>query len=790
MSLEISLAGRVTLCSEGVLIDEERLPGRQGRLVFAYLVSENGRPVTRDELAEAIWGETPPARWEKALAVIASKLRGLLGECGADGAKVLTSAFGCYRLELPEGSWVDVLAAARAADDAEAALAGGRTEQAKTAASEAVGVARLPFLPGEDGAWVERKRRELADVLDRALDCLADACLRSGEASEAAKWAQEAIALQPFRESGYRRLMHAHAAAGNRAEALQVYERCRQFLDEELGAYPSPETESIYRELLQTPTQSPAPIPSQEVQLDPPGQAAVPIDQVRRRSGVLIAIGAVFLLSAAVAVAVIELTNQDSPGLNSVSAHSIAAIDTGSNRLVVAVPVGNGPTSVAIGFGSVWVTNAQDGSVSRIDPRTRVVVQRIDVGGDPSGIAVGAGGVWVANSLDATVSRIDPHTNRVVQTIPVGVTPTAVAVDGGAVWVTSAAEHTVTRIDAATGDPGKPIRTGALGRGIAVGGGSVWITDESSRSVVRIDSLRGNVVETVSVGNGPTGIAFGDGSVWVANSLDGTVSRIDSGTNRVTASVTATIPVGEGPDGVAVGAGVVWVSGEFSQLIARIDPAENRVVERIPVANRPKGLALLDNQVWFAVQPSGAGHRGGRLVVRGSGLIVGQIDPSFMTWSGTATALSSAYDGLVGPARRGGSDGTQIVPEPRELVAGDHGRRDHVCVPAPPRHPLLERDARQGERLPARIRTAVTRGDPAGGRGAPRRFRRLREAAAELRSQPGYPDGRRDRDDRLPPPTAGASAVPVGTDPSCFRSRAARRTGTCGRVRSPRPGRT
>ena len=204
--------------------------------------------------------------------------------------------------------------------------------------------------------------------------------------------------------------MHAHAAAGNRAEALQVYEQCRQFLDEELGAYPSPETESIYRELLQTPTQSPARIPSHEVQLDPPAASRRPDrPSPPQKRLLLIAIGAAFLPSAAVAVAVIELTNQDSPGLNSVSAHSIAAIDTGSNRLVAAVPVGNGPTSVAIGYGSVWVTNAQDGSVSRIDPRTRVVVQRIDVGGDPSGIAVGAGGVWVANSLDATVSRIDPQ---------------------------------------------------------------------------------------------------------------------------------------------------------------------------------------------------------------------------------------------------------------------------------------------------------------------------------------------------------------------------------------------
>ena len=112
--LRVSLAGRVSLASEAAVIDDERLPGRQGRLVFAYLVIEQGRSVTRDELADALWGETPPATWEKALGVIASKLRVLLGECGLDGAKVLTSAFGCYRLELPEGTWVDVVEIGRA----------------------------------------------------------------------------------------------------------------------------------------------------------------------------------------------------------------------------------------------------------------------------------------------------------------------------------------------------------------------------------------------------------------------------------------------------------------------------------------------------------------------------------------------------------------------------------------------------------------------------------------------------------------------------------------------------
>ena len=122
---EISLAGRVSIAANGVLIGEERLPGRQGRLVFAYLASEHGRAVTRDELAEALWGEAPPLTWEKALGVIASKLRALLAECGIDGAQALSSAFGCYRLDLPAGSRVDVLAAADSVNEAKAALAAG-----------------------------------------------------------------------------------------------------------------------------------------------------------------------------------------------------------------------------------------------------------------------------------------------------------------------------------------------------------------------------------------------------------------------------------------------------------------------------------------------------------------------------------------------------------------------------------------------------------------------------------------------------------------------------------------
>ena len=58
--------------------------------------------------------------------------------------------------------------------------------------------------------------------------------------------ARESVALEPFREAGYRQLMRVHAALGNRAEATRVYETCRALLRTELDTVPSPETQAVY----------------------------------------------------------------------------------------------------------------------------------------------------------------------------------------------------------------------------------------------------------------------------------------------------------------------------------------------------------------------------------------------------------------------------------------------------------------------------------------------------------------------------------------------------------------
>ena len=642
-----------------------------------------------DELAEAIWGESPPATWEKALTVIASKLRGLVAEDGI----TLTNAFGCYRLDLPEGTWVDLFAAASGAQDAEEALAAGELDQARAAAESAESLARPLFLPGEDGAWVEQERRDLADIRERALSVLADACLRSGAAREAAKWAEELIALSPFREAGYRRLMEAHVVAGNRAEALRVYEQCRQLLAEELGAYPSPETDSIYRALLEAPQTSVRTTPVVEPTVEP-GESelsraqteALPLraEQVverrsRKRRAVLLS-ALVGVVAAAVVVPLVVFGHGGSEGRAAVSAagDSLAVVDARSGRLVAATAVGATPTAVAAGEGAYWVTNADRHTVSRIDSGTNAVVDTIPVGNGPSGIATGAGAVWVVNSLDGTVSRIDPGTNTVVQKIPVGGGPRGIVYAAGSVWVANTGDGTITRIDPKSGRPTKPLQVAATE--LAFGAGTVWASQRAAGQVVRIDPTTGKqVFAPIHVGNGPTGIAFGHGAAWVANSLDGTVSRIDPETN----SVTATVLTGNGPDAVAVDPRGIWVSNQFGGNVVRIDPGRNQVAQRVSVGSRVSGLAMSGDAVLVAVPHSGAGHRGGTLVLRTNGPrkkgdadSIDSIDYALTGYTYVLPLLRMTGDGLTAFNQVSGLAGTQPVPDLATSLPGptDGGR--------------------------------------------------------------------------------------------------------------------
>jgi DNA-binding SARP family transcriptional activator len=248
-TLRVYLAGSICLERGSVLVPQSSFPGRQGRLAFAVLATGRREPIARGALADAVWDGSIPPAWETALRAIVSKLRTLLSEVGIDGDPI-PAASGCYRLALPAGAWLDVEAAEDALDRAEASLRQSDPDGGVGWALVAASVSARPFLPGEEGAFVDRWRERLRSVRVRALEARAGALLLRRQFELAGRDAGTALELAPFRESALQLLMRANIAAGNAAEALRAYERTRRLMADELGVDLSPESRALFASIL------------------------------------------------------------------------------------------------------------------------------------------------------------------------------------------------------------------------------------------------------------------------------------------------------------------------------------------------------------------------------------------------------------------------------------------------------------------------------------------------------------------------------------------------------------
>jgi SARP family transcriptional regulator, regulator of embCAB operon len=240
----IQLCGRFVVRLRGSRI-EDALPGANGRLLFAYLVLNRRRRMSREELLIALYGDDAPPEYQPRLSVVLSKLRGVIGHD-------LLTGRGEVELALPPGAFVDVEAALDALHRAESHVAAGEWAEAWGPAGVAYHVATRPLLQGHDRPWLDEWRRRLADVRVRGLECFAAARLGLGGPTlpQAEQCARQLIELAPYRETGHRILMEALERRGNVAEALLVYDRLRVLLRDELGTAPGPALQSVHRRLL------------------------------------------------------------------------------------------------------------------------------------------------------------------------------------------------------------------------------------------------------------------------------------------------------------------------------------------------------------------------------------------------------------------------------------------------------------------------------------------------------------------------------------------------------------
>jgi len=242
-NLRIQICGPLAIEADGNRIDAG-LPGRQGRLLFVYLIVNRHRQISRDELADSLWRESDPATVDARLNPLLSKLRRVFGADALTGRSTL-------RLCLPEAS-VDLESAIEAIHRAESAVAQQAWRRAWGPVLVALFVAEREFLTGEDAPWINEIRDQLVILRLRALECYAatELAIAGSELAGAVRASRKLIALAPLRESGHRYLMQALAAQGNLAEALHVYDQLGECLRDQLGVAPGPATRELYERLL------------------------------------------------------------------------------------------------------------------------------------------------------------------------------------------------------------------------------------------------------------------------------------------------------------------------------------------------------------------------------------------------------------------------------------------------------------------------------------------------------------------------------------------------------------
>lgn len=238
----IALCGRVQVEIEG---REVPPPTGQTALVFSFLMARPDLSATREELIDALWPEQPPRDPLTALRPVLSRMRRALAPAELDGRERV-------RLAFPEPVRIDVAEATEGVEAARAAAARADWAQARRRVAPALDVLRGEFLPGFEGEWLERRRRELEELALEALEWAARAALALGgpDLAVAERHGRELIARSPFRESGHRFLIEALAASGNVAEALRAYEDVRVLLRQELGVPPAPELQALHQRLL------------------------------------------------------------------------------------------------------------------------------------------------------------------------------------------------------------------------------------------------------------------------------------------------------------------------------------------------------------------------------------------------------------------------------------------------------------------------------------------------------------------------------------------------------------
>lgn len=244
--MHVTLFGRFSFSKQDHGLGFEELhDSHKLQELLAYLLMHADYPLTRDEIAGAVWNEhSAPQANAHALKAL-NRLKTILEQ------ENLPLLYDTSRVQ-----WNQAIDLQVDVHQFEAIFAEASTDTSEPVRYPSLvrffagaDLYRGPFLDGFYSSWCTEIRNHLEQKFLHFLDLLMAACETLGEYDFGINYGIRAIRLEPAREVTHQRLMRLLYLMGDRTSALRQYQRCTDALVENLSMPPGRETVALYRQL-------------------------------------------------------------------------------------------------------------------------------------------------------------------------------------------------------------------------------------------------------------------------------------------------------------------------------------------------------------------------------------------------------------------------------------------------------------------------------------------------------------------------------------------------------------
>ena len=223
----------------------------QQRVVLAVLALHAGRPVGRQQMINAVWGDTPP---RNAVNLVQRHVSGLRRALEPDRpsrapSSLLTWTDAGHLLTLPTGA-LDLDEFDCEVGRARADRAAGQLREAADALHSALRLWRGPVCDGLSSPFLDAQADRLAESRVSVLEERIELDLMIGDHADVIAELRDLVAEHPLRERLRGLLMLALYRAGRQADALTAFRDARRHLQDELGIEPSAPLQKLHQQIL------------------------------------------------------------------------------------------------------------------------------------------------------------------------------------------------------------------------------------------------------------------------------------------------------------------------------------------------------------------------------------------------------------------------------------------------------------------------------------------------------------------------------------------------------------